>query len=184
MSTKVIIHPTSEPVSLLDIKKHLRVDDTEEDSYLQGLIVASRQKTEVYLQRALITQTVELYLYEFPGIIEVPKPVLQAIESIKYIDGLGVLKTIDSGNYYVDSIAEPACIYPIDGFDWPLTMGLPNSVIIRFVCGFGDETKVPQIIKQAILLTIGFLYNTREDHAGKMPKQAENLIHNYRVFSI
>ncbi|GGB21473.1 hypothetical protein GCM10011380_08810 [Sphingomonas metalli] len=46
----------TEPVSLEDIKRHLRLDpeDTDEDAYLTSLLVAARRAVELQIGRAVI----------------------------------------------------------------------------------------------------------------------------------
>jgi uncharacterized phiE125 gp8 family phage protein len=124
----------------------------------------------------------------FPaGILELPKPPLQSIEEVVYIDSNGVEQTLAASAYKVDALTDPGRIAPAYGEVWPTTRAEPNAVRIRFVAGFGDSSSaVPAPIKQAILLLVGHLFENREavQSAGdfyRLPLGAEALLSPYRV---
>src|SRR5579884_3684274 len=52
--------PASEPVALADAKNYLRVDITNDDTLVTGLITAARAHAEEFMRRSLITQTWKL----------------------------------------------------------------------------------------------------------------------------
>ena len=52
MALVLVTAPTSEPVSVLDTKLHLRVDTTAEDDLIASLIVAGRDYAETFTHRA------------------------------------------------------------------------------------------------------------------------------------
>jgi uncharacterized phiE125 gp8 family phage protein len=162
---KLITPPAEEPISLQEARAHLRLDDEEE--YVAGLITASRRHCEGFQGRAYITQTWDLYLHAFPSeLIKVPKPPLQSVAFIKYRDSAGVVRTLESSEYLVDSFSEPGLIGRSYGRSWPATYPEINSVQIRFVAGYGSAANVPQEIKQAILLKVADLYEHRGGDEG------------------
>jgi len=181
MALKLITAPTSEPLTLEEAKAHLRVDHDDEDTLIYALIVAARQGAEHITERALMTQTWELALDWFPCVpyrrvewkhdrlladaINIPKPPLVSIVSVKYIDTEGVQQTLDSSAYLLDSHREPARILSVYATDWPDTREQANAVLIRFTCGYADAASVPQEIKQWMLLQIGMMYENRESVA-------------------
>ena len=58
MGLKLVEAPQMEPVSLEEAKAHLRMESTNaEDAYIGALISAARERVELFLRRALITQT-------------------------------------------------------------------------------------------------------------------------------
>ena len=59
--------PTVEPISTEEAKNHLRVDIEDDNAVIKSLILAARESVEVITRRALITQTWDYYLDEFPG---------------------------------------------------------------------------------------------------------------------
>jgi len=64
---KLVTPPAVEPVTLDEAKAHLRLDSNEDDTYVSALIAAARERVELFLRRALITQTFEFTLDGFPA---------------------------------------------------------------------------------------------------------------------
>lgn len=156
--------PSSEPVTLAEAKVQCLVssDITDRDDQISNfLIPAARDRAEAQTGRALLTQTWDLYLNSFPpdSYIEIPKPPLVSITSLKYRDTLGVLQTWAAANYTVSAPAGPRCargrITLAYGVTWPSTRGTADDVVIRFVCGATTEENIEPLIRQAILLDIG-----------------------------
>lgn len=163
MPLVLVTAPASEPLDLDEAKEHLRVEEPSDSTYILSLITAARQHVESWTGRALITQTWELVLDEFPrGVIDLAKGRAQAIESLSYLDAAGASRTLAPGAYQVDLATESARIAPAVGTTWPATSGGLGSVRVRFVAGYGPAAAVPQAIKAAMLLLIGHLYEHRE----------------------
>ena len=158
--------PTTTPVDLDEVKAHLRVDFSDDDPLITALIDAATSYLDGWtgiLGRAMITQTWELALDDFPAdAIYLPLGPLQSVASITYIDATGLPQTVPSVNYYVDTKSLDGWVVPNADTPWPETMYAPNVVTVRFVCGYGDAPAVPQAIKQAMLLLIGHWYENRE----------------------
>src|SRR5690348_11329574 len=57
MSLAVLIGPTAEPVTLAEMKTHLRVDNTDEDANLIADIAAARDWIEERTSMRMMTQT-------------------------------------------------------------------------------------------------------------------------------
>ncbi len=67
MSTVLLTPPTAEPVSLVEAKLHLRVEDNADDVLIGALITATRMQAEHDTRRALVTQTWVTALDKFPS---------------------------------------------------------------------------------------------------------------------
>lgn len=165
--TKIITVPAAEPVTLTEARAHLRIDDTTEDTLITTLITLAREYVEARSGRAIITQTWEQYLDEFPAVdyVELKYPKLQSITSVKYYDVDNVEQTWTSTNYDVDIISEPGYfkIVSTGTSGWPTTYDRPNAVTIRYVCGYGAaSTNVPEIVRAAIKLLISHFFENRE----------------------
>lgn len=164
--TKLITAAAATPITLAEAKAHLRVDTTTEDTLITTLINAATEYAEKRLARALITQTWEQYLDEFPSTdsFEIKFPPLQSITSIKYYDADNVLQTWDSTNYDVDIKAEPGTISLSNASTgYPSTFNKPNAVIIKYVAGYGDaSTDVPELIRAGIKLLVSHFFENRE----------------------
>lgn len=174
MALRLITAPAVEPVTLTEAKLHLRVDHTDDDLLIAGLITAAREYCETWTARAFVQQTWELVIDEFPsepdsGIV-LPKPPLQSVTSVVYDDTGGIEQTVGTIDYEVDTASEPGWVVPsLSG--WPSTFEGINAVRIRFVAGYAPGTNspidyaanVPASIKAAIKLHLGQLYENRED---------------------
>lgn len=157
--------PVIEPVTLNEAKAHLRVDHNNEDALVTSLIKAAREYAEMFTNRALISQVWEMTLDYFPAcnVIELPKPPLQSVSSITYVDTNGDTQTWNSSNYQSDNTTVFGRITPAYGVEWPSTQSVVNAVTIRFLAGYGDDvTEVPQSIRQGILMVISDLYDGRQ----------------------
>lgn len=168
MSLKIYTEPAEEPIELDDItRKHLRIDDELEDTLIAAYITAARRHAENFLGRALITQTWELFLDEFPATdyIELPMPPLQSVTHIQYkatdYGTTAALTTWAATNYVVDTRSVLPRISLAYGISWPTTYAEIQAVQIRYVCGYGLATLVPAHIKQAIMLKLADLYEHR-----------------------
>jgi uncharacterized phiE125 gp8 family phage protein len=183
MGVKLITAPAVEPVSLEEAKKHLHIDADDEDETIASLIMAAREWCEAFQGRAYITQSWELVLDSFPAkpYIDLPLPPLQTVDSIKYSDSAGVETTLAITEYVVNPDSYFGKIVPAYGKSWPSFTPYPaGAVRIQFTCGYGDAVDVPQMVKQAMLLVIGHLFEHREDSAEKafatIPMSAKTLL--------
>ncbi len=190
MTLVLVTGSTEEPIDTANAKAHLRVGATDDDSYIDDLIVAARIDAEQFTRRAFVTQIWDLKLDRFPDSsawpIAVPNPPLQSVTDIKFTDTNNVLQTWDASKYQVDSDSEPGRILPSPGEVWPTTRDVLNAVQIRFIAGYGAADDVPEQIKQGMRSLLAHWYEHREDViAGTitavMPKTSDRLFTPYRV---
>lgn len=172
---RLITGPTAEPLTVDEVKEHLRIDRTDEDTQLADLIKAARQDLDSREGRlmgvALITQTWELVLDGFPiladrhcyGQIEIPIRPLQSVVSIKYDDVNGAEQTLPSTDYIVDTASHQGRVVLTPDKSWPGTRNSIQAVRVRFVCGYGTKGDVPFHFRQAMLLKVAHHYRHRGD---------------------
>lgn len=188
-SATLTTSPGDEPLSLAEVKTHLRVEFNDDDADILALISAAREHIESVTRRAMITQTWQAKLDAFPGfegVIELPKGPLQSVTSIAYIDDNGDSQTLASSKYIVDTVSVPPRITPAYGLYWPVTRNIINAVTITFVTGHGDDkTNVPSALIHAMKLLIGHWYENREATApvslSDIPAGVDALIAPYKV---
>jgi len=184
MIARLKTKPVKEPMTLQEAKDHLRVDLTDEDAYIDQLITAARLEAEDLMERALITQTWELFLDCFPVNSRTPilvsRPPLISVTTIKYIDAAGAEQTWPAADYKVDNKRHPARIFPAFDKTWPTTRSEANAVTIEYQAGYGPNAQdVPENIRHAIKLILTERYENRGGD-GSMPLAASNLLTFYR----
>jgi Phage gp6-like head-tail connector protein len=96
------------------------------------------------------------------GVIDIPKPPLISITSVKYYDFNGVLQTVDPTTYNV-SLGIPGRIQPAYSKVWPISRPTIDSVQVTFAAGMGaTPADVSDAVKAAMKLLIGHWYENRE----------------------
>lgn len=175
-AAKLLTAPVSEPVTLSEAKRHANVVASDDDGFISALIVAARELVEQDTSRALINQTWEMELDDWwTGGLELPRPPLSSITSVKYYDADDVLQTLSNTNYYVDLRREPGVIWWDEDDTLPTLSDRPNPVLVTYVAGYGSAaTSVPGRAKQAVLLLVGHWYRNRETQViGAAPVEIE-----------
>jgi uncharacterized phiE125 gp8 family phage protein len=145
-----------------------------DDALLTGLIQAAREWAEGYTNRAIITQTWELVLDDWPSgdYVDIPLPPLQSITDIKYKDTAGTESTLAATNYITDTDSFLGRVVLAYGCSWPSGTLYPAAGIrVRFVAGYGLAVSVPQRYKQAIMLLAAYWYENREGATDKPPAE-------------
>ncbi|MBL4869163.1 MAG: phage head-tail connector protein [Pseudomonadales bacterium] len=167
MPLTLVTPPASEPMLLGEVKSDLRIDDDDNDLFLEGLIVVARDFAESETNRALISQTWDLNGDCFVPEVMLPKPGLISVDSISYVDADRIVQVLDSSVYQVDAVSLPGRIRPAFDQQWPTTRKQMNAVTIRFTCGYGSRLQVPRGIKKAMVLLIGHYFKNREETTDK-----------------
>jgi len=157
MTPKIIIGPTAEPVTLDEVKLALSIDGTGRDTRITKLIKAAREQAEFVMERAIMTQTLEVAIDAFPRCeIEIPYPKLLSIVSVKYDDTAGAEQTLAANLYRIDNYKQPGYVFPANGTSWPSTLAGANAVRVRYTAGYGPEASyVPEKIKEWISQYVG-----------------------------
>jgi len=154
--------PTEEPVSVADLRQQVSIDHTEDDLWLREMGKAARQLVEQHIERQLLTATYTLTLDAFPDVIELNRPPVQSITSLKYYDTDDTLTTLTENTDFVsDIISEPARLVPVVGTSWPATRIKPNAVTAVFVCGETTADNVSPRAKLAIKMLVSHWYDQR-----------------------
>lgn len=150
--------PSGSVVTLAEVKDHLRIEGTDEDTYLGRLITVATNLTENLTGRSLLRAVYRLELDDFRD-VELPKPPFNAIDSVTYYDSAAQQQTLATSNYRIDDSQEPAVIEFIA--DKPATdKDRPRPIAVNYSTGYADADSVPQMIKQYVLMVIGTMYDT------------------------
>jgi len=188
--------PAVEPVSLEEAKLHCKlattaaeaVAYTTEDGWLTRNIKGVRTQCEFETGRRFITQTLTMYLNEWPTerYIKIPYPPLQsAVVTYRLSDDDDYDETLSTAD--VDIVSEPGRIILQPNESWPSgTLYTDKPIKIVFVCGYGLAVAVPENIKDAILVKLEDAYNNRGQvviglSVNKIEDVVDSLLRNYVV---
>ena len=177
---------TTYPVSLTEAKSHLKVDTNADDTYIESIIKAATQLSEEYTNRFFIDTVVTQYASDFKEIETLFKSKVSAVTHVKYYDSNNALQTLSATVYDEQLNYEPAQIQLADGQSYPAFTKRNDAVEVKYTVGYGAASDVPEIIKQAILLTIGNFYANRESvivgrMVSELPQNSKWLLDTYKV---
>lgn len=161
MTHAIIAPPAAEPLTLAEVKAHLRLDGSTEDALLTTLIAAARAYLEAETGLALITQTLRFYRDDWPadGLIQLAIAPLQRLESVTVYDAAGSPHTVPLEGHVLDAAAMPARLFLATQ---PAVGRAVNGIEIDVLAGFGDTgADVPDALKRAMLTHIALMYELR-----------------------
>ena len=187
-SFRRVTEPAAWLVTPVLAETYLRITVGSEDTLVQHLLEVATAYAEDYTRRALLTQqwqaTIDNGALPADGVIDLPRPPLQSVESITYLDDDGASQTLSTSNYTVDIKSEPGRIY---FQDMPSIKATLNALTINYTAGYGDAgTDVPRRIQQAVLLMINHFYELRvpiitNATAVRVPLSANALLDTYKI---
>ena len=185
--------PPTEPVSTDELKAHLRLNTSAEDTLLAGWIVAARMFLEAELHVSLVPSLWQLTLDRWPryhrqdawfpvtnvgAIIILPRGPVTRVAEVSYIGQDGLQHTLPSA-YVLDAATNRlAILAPAPALS---TQAIP-AVLVQYEAGYavGD---VPAPLIQAILVMAGDYYTKREASSevkfNEIPYGVKALIHGY-----
>lgn len=207
----LVAPPELLPVSLVETKGHLRVDHSDDDTLIEGLIGAATDHLDGWtgiLGRCLVEQTWRQDFDAFARSLCLPLGPVIAGESVTWRNEAGQVATIPGAAYDLRTDAGGRSLIRFDA-DYVFPIGLHESraVAVTFKAGYatipavepgeGDPpdppgspamSTVPAAIKTAILLMVANWYNNREATApttlGALPYGVDMLIAPYRRVGI
>lgn len=184
---KVTTPPVNKPITLQELKDHLRITSNDEDAYLTMLLDVAIDSAEQYTGRKFITQELTQLMDYAPaaepwwdGVVEGPAifatalprtydlmwPPLQSVTEIATYDRDGSRSVFLASKYWV-SANDPNIWGRITlkhGETWPTALRRVDSLETVFKAGYGDNASdVPVAIRQGILVMAAYLYENRGD---------------------
>lgn len=162
------VAPADTPVSLTEVKAHLRVEDTASDTLITGLIAAAVSYLDGWsgiLGRCLFTQTWRQDFDDFRSCLRLPLFPVASISSVKYLDTSEVEQTVSASDYRLQNDDLGAFVRFDDDYSFPsLNVNDRPAVYVTYVAGEA-AADIPAAIKQGMLLLIGAWFENRENAA-------------------
>jgi len=159
------------PVGVNLAKTYLRVSTSADDTLIGRMLETATLWAESYTRRAFLTQTWDFsYRGWFTSArpLWIPNPPLQSITSVKYYDEDGALQTLGSSNYVVFTQSGPRAgkgrVEIADGISLPSVSSIIEyPIVVRAVCGYGNDDDVPVGIGDIVLFMVGEMYEQRQE---------------------
>ena len=175
---KVSTPAASLPVTLQEVKDYCKLEGSSEDDFLTMLIEAATEIAEGYMQRKIVTQTLQAsfdyvpigrsayytinqyvpyYDYAKSGSsFFLPFPTIQSISSIKFYDTANAETTYSATNYFLDDINGRVVFN--QGYADAGNLREKNAMLVTYVAGFST---VPSAIKIGVLEQVKVMYECR-----------------------
>lgn len=166
---------TSEPISLVDAKRHLNVFHGDDDTLIEAIVASAVDHVEKYTATAVAVQTIEAKCDSFADFAHVPVAPLTSV-AVSYMDTDGANRTIDEADYELRADGLHVTIVPAYGKQWPAKR-LGSRITVTAQAGY--ET-APPAIKHAILLWVADAYERRENSVDEGFSAFDALLCNFR----
>lgn len=159
-------------VTLTEAKAHLRVDHSVDDTLITRLIEAATEQAQSYTGRQFRLADITLHLQKFPKgrqPIYLPRPTATDVSAFDYYNSAGT-NTDYSGSLLFDFDQHSVSyIEPARNTFWPSSLDSQRIFPIQIVyqTGYSAATSIPPLVKQAILLQVGAMYEYREGTSEK-----------------
>ncbi len=162
----LVTAPATEPISIAEAKRHIRVEHSDDDVFIGSLIQVAVNYLDATgtLGKAMITQTWSECYGPNLSTVRLSLGPVQSVSSIKYYDVNNTLQTDTLTNYYIIGTKGYMTIYPKSGFTWPTVFKRDDAIKITYVVGFGDTpATVPATVRHAIKMLVAHYYENREN---------------------
>lgn len=189
MSLTLVSAPEDYPVSVDELRDHLRLDGSDLDEHAQLLIAAETRYAERFTGRRFVPQTWDYALDAFPAegelqTIKLPLSSVISVGGVYYADSNGADQTMDAGLYVTDLAS--GRIGLLQSGTWPQTTDQIGAVRIRFTAGDVDTSQSPatvavrEDVKLAIMLRVQASFDGG-DQAKALREAADGYLKPHRV---
>ena len=174
-------------VSLAEVKAHLRLDQSYEDEYLEGLILTATSVVEQYLGRSLLFQTWQALWCRSE---EQPQNLTSKIPATVRIDLVypPLIEILSVNALLPNNGKNPIKRYFLDGNRLIPQVQVANqyeAVEVIYQAGYGNYPKnVPSAIRHAVLLSITDLYENRGTTNLAENTMFQSLLQPYRIMRL
>lgn len=183
---RAIGEPAAEPVTLGQLRDHVRADAGEDDAALLGFAITARTLIEAWLGRPIALQTVRGICEDWPasGSLTLSMPV-NSVDLVSFTAPGQVVTTWTAGaTGWVarNSQGGVTSVRPAAGTSWP-ALGDDPVITVNASAGFASP---PEPLVTAICKLAGYLHIDRDGigaaamGAGQIPRDIREMINPWR----
>ena len=157
--------PTTEPVTVGELRTQLLIDTTEHDGDLADMISEARREAETVRcgDVALIDSACVDYFNTLEGDMELHWAPVDSITSVAYLDSNGDSQDLAETVYELGTINGMGVLRLKYDQTWPSTRCHPDCVTVTYKAGYGEEaTDVPPGVRRWIKARAAWLYQNRD----------------------
>lgn len=160
----VTVDPVKLPLTLIEVKTHLKISGAAEDTYLTFLITAVTEFAEQYTKIDFITRTYETLRDSFGNSLVIRRNPVQSVSKVEYFKD-DVLTLVSTDIYFLTESNTYPHLALKAGQLWPTDEDAREQAVrITFDDGYGDdETDVPDDLREAMLQHLAAMYANRGD---------------------
>lgn len=183
---KELTQPAVEPITLDEMKLHLRISNTLDDNWITAAIIAARKTAEDYTGQFFIQRSV-MQTMDTDGAVqgqwwdgtreapitmlsirevELLKPPLASVSSVVTYDDSDSPTTVSATTYFVDNADQNqrGRVILRRGQTWPVVMRVANGMEITYVAGYGTTAaSLPEDLKHGLKILVAYMYVNRGD---------------------
>lgn len=194
--------PAVSALTLAYAKEHIRALGTSDDTLIQVYINAAASYFEEQTGRQLLTAVRQAWLDAFPFVgasgmdarIELPRPPLQSVDAVTYIDSNGVSQSFEGGSpvaalwrasFQAGPYAPRGWVEPLYGGVWPIARAQTGAVQIEFTCGYGDTADdMPALVRGILCFLVAhfdkYRSHTQEQTIAEIPYGVKMMLDGFK----
>lgn len=162
------VRPPALPVPIEQLRAYLRIEGSDEDALLAGLLRSATELCEAFTRLALVEREVEETLPARAAWTRLGQAPVRAILAVSRIDPSGAATTPMAGEDYSIDIDAGG-----DGWVRVLRSGGGGRVLVRYRAGqAADWNGIAEPLRQGIVRMAAHLYTHRDDASGGPPPAA------------
>lgn len=186
LKLEVTTAPTTEPVTVPELRRHLQLTHKSEDWELEAFIRAARVAVEEATGRSLLSQVVTAY-YAFGSEDAFPlyRPPVVSLTSVATLyEGTETAET--ASKFWVDSSGPVPVLRMKSASAWGETNR--DTLKVVYAAGYGaTRPDVPHLLREAVRMTAADMYfyrTSREEKVGaEVPQSAFERLAPYRIIT-
>ncbi|MBD3762462.1 head-tail connector protein [Rhizorhabdus sp.] len=147
----------AEPITLALAKKHLRVDHSEEDDLIGGMIADARAWVEEYTGQTLVQAPLTEQINGFEAqLLAWP---IASVTGVTYLDADGAEQELTDDVWELRNAKRPAALRLKSGAQWPTVRHGNGAITVELTAGYATLDEIPGGIRRAMYVLLEGYYS-------------------------